>query len=381
MANQQLITYIKTQVANGASMDAIRTALLGAGWADADVNEAMTSVGPAAPVQSAAVQPAMTKPAAAQPISMSTESKPIATQQPAMTGSASPISAVARPQASAQPATVNLSGSGAMGSSPSFKVDEVVFRPEFAGGSGGITPTTMAQMAPVVAGDKKSGGSRIWFFVGVVFILLTLVSGAAAGYFYNANSDLQGRITSLSAQNARLSDQSGVTVKDRKTADEKIAALTDANADLATQLSIFVLPTGTSTVAADRPITIRGTLGSVPIGYTLTTSKGIVLGVKNSKDPKIDALLKPFVGTAAEIDGVIVPGVREITFIGFSGKENNTAKPVATSTMATTTTSVAPNTVKATTTATTTVPVPVPVPSAPAKSATVPASGATSTPK
>ena len=363
MANQQLITYIKTQVANGAVMEAIRTALLGAGWAEADVNEAIAAVAP--PAQTPAAAQPIVPVAAVKPV-VETVKQVVPAEPQMMASPATQVSAAARPQVATQPVTVNLTG--ATSASPSFKVDEVVFHPEFAGASSFDAPTTMAQMAPTVVSGKKTGGSRIWFFVAIIFILFALAGGVVAGFFYTENSDLQGRVTSLSAQNARLADQSGVTVKDRKTTDDKVAALTDVNTDLESQLAIFVLPTGSAPVV-DRSLTIRGKLESVPAGYTLTTSRGIVLQVKNSKDPRIDALLKPFVGTTVTMDGVVTPGVREITFIGFSAKDQKTNAATSTTPTATST-PIVPSTVKVSTSTATTTPVQPVVPVKPTSSST-----------
>lgn len=334
MANQQLITYIRTQVASGAAMEAIRAALVGAGWAEVDVNEAVAFVNSESPAAPLAVKPAEQTvkkvETIGQPASIEQTAKPVASISPSVFQSAG-ISAAKPFNAAAQslaPASSSSTTNVSSGPVSAFKVDEVVFRPEsIAGPNGQAAPTTIAQMAPTIAQNNKSGGSRVWFFVAVFFILLSLASSGVAVFLYSENGNFQGRITSLSAQNARLADESGTSSKDRKVLDERIAALEEANQDLEDQISIFVLPTGGTGQAADRAITIRGRLDVSPAGYVLVTTRGIILQIKNSKDPKVESALKPFLGTVAKVDGVIVPGMREITFIGFMGEKPSEATP------------------------------------------------------
>ena len=56
MQNQQLVDYIKQQLQGGVAKDAVKKALLEAGWPEADVAESMQAAAPAAPATAVAPQ-------------------------------------------------------------------------------------------------------------------------------------------------------------------------------------------------------------------------------------------------------------------------------------------------------------------------------------
>lgn len=57
MANQQLLDYIKQQLAEGVTEEDIKKPLLQNGWGDADINEALSALQPPTPTSSAPIPP------------------------------------------------------------------------------------------------------------------------------------------------------------------------------------------------------------------------------------------------------------------------------------------------------------------------------------
>lgn len=171
--------------------------------------------------------------------------------------------------------------------------------------------------------------------------------GLFAGYLYKNNGDLQTQIENLNGQLSALSGQA-VQPQPQNTNQDQAAltALQDQNNDLNSQLSLFLplkittssvpgaTPSSTPTiVTAVTPVTLKGILTysgatSTPKNtYILTTSKGIMVTVKNSKDTKADAALKPLIGTQVQLTGIQTAGLREITVTEVNGAPLTT--PVA----------------------------------------------------
>jgi hypothetical protein len=169
---------------------------------------------------------------------------------------------------------------------------------------------------------KKSWGS----IAAIVIMLLIIVGmGALSWMLYQNNSMLKAQVMSITTQLNTLSGQQ--TVNSQSLASQ-IAALQDDNKDLDSQLALFTPRSTTSTVT----VTLKGTIGGGgKLNYTLTTSRGIVVNIKNSKDPKIVAALSPLVGIIATLTGTQTPGAKEITVTQVNGVEPS-LPAVATST-------------------------------------------------
>jgi hypothetical protein len=191
MANQQLSDYVKQQLAKGASKESIRSALLGVGWQESDVKEALgETVTPvvAAPVSVSPVQPAAARPAA----SPAQTAVPVAAA-PASVASASPsVSPVKAPVAetikTVQMPDIKASPMVDM-NSPSFRMDEIIFQSE----NKGSTPKTadplkdaaVAKIAPVDA--PKSAPSSSSKLLPALAIIVLAIELAAGGWFYYTN--------------------------------------------------------------------------------------------------------------------------------------------------------------------------------------------------
>jgi hypothetical protein len=72
--------------------------------------------------------------------------------------------------------------------------------------------------------------------------------------------------------------------------------------------------------AKEVSVAVRGTLKAASDGkFTLTTSRNIVFTVKNYKDAKVTAALKPLADQGVTLSGVHAPASLEITVQGVNG--------------------------------------------------------------
>ena len=150
--------------------------------------------------------------------------------------------------------------------------------------------------------------------------------------FYLDSSTLNAQIISLTTQSKSLSVQLAALTKKNTDLTTQLTAFTAENADLNMQLALYAIPmaspkanstassTGVSLIPQPVDITFKGTLGSGGKAfYAVTSSKGLVVSVKNSKDTKVDAVLKPLLGTIVQIMGTHFPGSPEIIVKSVNG--------------------------------------------------------------
>ena len=280
MPNQQLVDYIKGEVQKGVAKEAAKKALVGAGWKEGDVDEALKAVEatPAATVSSPVVSPVAT------PAAVSQLTAPFA----------------------AEP----------------FKVSEIIFKPEPATPVKGGAPAggeadsfeIAGQSALAVGQPKKDMMLKV--IAGALAVLV--VAFAAGGvYIYLQSRDLQANATRLTQENSSLSSQLSALSKEKSDLDVKVASLSADLSDLNEQVLIFAAP---AAPAKEVSVAVRGTLRASSDGkFTLVTSRNIVFTVKNYKDAKVTAALKPLADQGVTLSGVHAPASLEITVQGVNG--------------------------------------------------------------
>lgn len=295
MANQQLNDYVRQQLKLGVSRDAIRSALLGSGWTEADASEAFRLIaGDAAgsPGASAPVVP------------------------PVVPGAGTPIATRDIFQSKAEP-MFQPKGSGKAEPVPEIKEVKKESKPVSATEPVSIT---MPRAASEPASPQRfSGGLIINVVFGVVVVGLLIVGGL----LYKKNVDLAAQVAALTTQNSDISEENANLTQIVNDLQSQVSSLSAENGDLEAQLSIFVIPQTTPT--APLAVTARGTLaGGDGAPYSVTTNKGIVVYVKNSKDAAVDAALTPFKDKAVEISGTHAAGSRDITVTSVNGQAIST---------------------------------------------------------
>jgi hypothetical protein len=297
MANQQLIDYVKSQLALGVGKEAVRGELAQAGWAKEDIDDSMK----AEEVVSAATPASSTR----QPVS------------PAWQGSQS--EGVAQKSAQISPNTISVSD---------------------------LIPGSQLEMAPTAnmkmfSGKKEKEEKKVQstnvshasshlpkFHASIAVIVLTVVSLAFAGgaaYFYMQGKDLQEKSVVLGTANDTMSTKIAslnAQVSDLTKAGDDLKAqlgtLTSEKDELAKYLVFFVAPAGSS---GDLPVTAKGALsGGGKVLYALTLENGIRLSIVNSKDAKVDGAFKALASTSSvEISGTHTPGFRDVTVTAVNG--------------------------------------------------------------
>ncbi|MFH1246155.1 MAG: hypothetical protein V1489_00035 [Candidatus Liptonbacteria bacterium] len=276
MVNQQLQDYVNEQLKVGVSKEAIRGALIEAGWQEKDVNEAMRIV-PAVRPMVDAVKPM------APAIKVSSPGSVSSLNISAVKASASPIT-VAK---SVEPMSFGSSSFNAIGFS--------------------------APMAKTPGGGKHR-------LVDIVMGLLILVLAATATAFFIQNMNLtkQGTIFQTD-RDAALSSASDLRQQLEKIRGDMDVLRAD-NRDLTEQMSIFA-----STQASGvEQIDVQGMLVGPATAsglFTLQTSKGIMLSLKNSRDANVSKLLEPYLNKVLAITGMHAVGSKEITITAINGTE------------------------------------------------------------
>ncbi len=286
MQNQQLVDYIKQQLQGGVQKDAVKKALLDAGWPQADVDDSVKAAEPAGAAAAATTSPAV----------------------------ASPGFNLA--------ASMTAGGQGAQKGAADVKS----FAPKETAIKSFGTPDGQDD-----DGEKpRHSWTRIAMSVmGAVIVILL----GAMGYVYYS---LNGKISAASGESASAAGQA-------QTLQQQLLKFTDDNAALSSQIAtlrqenqgvmdelLFFSPD--KDPAADYSLT--GAIGGTTGAYTLTTAHHILISVKNSKDAKVIAALGPLVGQNAMLTGKRTPGIPEITISAVNGAAlvaATTTPPAATS--------------------------------------------------
>jgi hypothetical protein len=265
MANQQLIDYIKQQMQLGVPKDSIKQTLVTSGWPEGDIQEGFTAI----------AGPAVSQPQA----------------------SASVVSAV-------QPVTSDIREPAQ--SSPAIRKAESTFQPK------------MESYVPSEIKPQASGrGMRSFVLPGVMGLAIVGLL-AATGYLYTQNSSLSGDISSRSLSNSDLSVQLSAAMQEKTNLATDVAKLKDEAADANSHFILLIDSGATSSPPVS--ISIRGTLkGDDKTPYTLTTSKGLIVGLRNHRAANVASTLKPLAGTSVLISGTAIPGSKEVLVQSVNG--------------------------------------------------------------
>lgn len=293
MVNQQLKDYIDEQVRVGVSRDAIKSALLEAGWNAAEVGEAMG--GGMSPVQHMdAVKPAM--PAAV---------RPVQTQQPVMRN---PQPVASQPMQPSQPRMMSTVSAKPMAS--------------MAAPSMGVT----ASDRPLA---RKSGHRMIDLVMGVSIFIL----GMAATWFAINNSNLDSALGLAESEHETVVNEAASLRTNNQALQAENVALAEERDDLASQLGVLV----STRTSGEEAVSIKGILGVAgdKAPYTLRASSGLVVTLKNSRTAGLEAMLKDSLGELVQIEGTHVVGSKDITVLTVNGFEP--AAPVTASSTASST--------------------------------------------
>jgi hypothetical protein len=323
MVQDQLLDYISSQMKLGVSRDAIKSALVTAGWVSADVEDTLkklegsgaTAMQPGSPSSAKPAQSASAMSAAAKP----GEPQMIRVSDLVSNTSVAPVTSV----------TTKATMSSGIGMA---KNDTTKF-------AGKISGNTFEAASPAMS--SGSSGGKKGLIMGAIGGIIILGLAGLAWYFYSGNAGLAAQVASLTSDSATVKAQL-TTLQSQLDASStgfaaQIATLTDANADLALNLSFYAAPIdgSSSTAATPLSVTISGWLsGGGKAPYAITTPRGAKIFVLNSADAKIGPQLKPIVGHTVQLAGTYVPGSDEITV---SSVTDLTPAPVASTTPATAT--------------------------------------------
>lgn len=322
MVQDQLVEYISSQLKLGVSRDAIRAALVAAGWATADIDDTLKQVESENDAKQAPAVPLGSGSPGVGSSSGGTETDPAAAK------------------ASAEPKTIRVSDLISAGPATPAP-PSVPKRPDgnVAGGDGKGKNTLLSlgakakeakePPAETVKEGKKAGwGGRIMLIAGIILIVAL---GGLAGYLYFQNNGLATKISSLSNVSASVSTKIA-TLNGNITAlnasntalTAQVQSLTTENSDLMENLSFVALPpassTGTSTPAA-ASVSVSGTLAKNKTSYVLTTQYGVQVYIKNSADKAVAAALAPLAGGTSTVTlaGTHVPGSAYLTVTSVNG--------------------------------------------------------------
>lgn len=319
--NQQLKEYVDQQVKVGVSKDVIKSALLEAGWQESDINQAMAGFEPSSAGAGAARPVETAKPVEIKPVG----AKPIEPKPSDVASLLSKLSTGSGTQEKSSPVSFVTSDIFQAKNEPVFESKGVAPQTSFPGNKPQISSAAEGM------GAESSDNFFKKPIVPIILGALSLLFAAAAGIFYVQNSGLQTELNSVNQENVSLNAKLSSFASDRNILTDQIASLNQTVNDLSNQLSVFAVPSGTST--AEAPVDIKGALsGGGKSLYSVTTAKAIVVYVKNSKDIRVDGTLKPLVGNQVEISGTHMAGSNFVTVTSINGKPPVLIQPASTST-------------------------------------------------
>ncbi len=315
MIQNQLIDYINAQMKLGVTRDAIRSALVGAGWNAADVDDTLKSMdspkaGAAGPAASgakaaggAAAEPQVIKVSDLVSASPSLGQSPVSPASPSAMPSGTAFKDTAKSPLTG-PASLSAAKPSAIASMPIGK------------------PIT-ASSSPI-GGGMGSRASRGALITEVILGILFVVAGGLAGFLYYQNSSLTGQLSALNGQSAKVNLQLS-TLQSQAAASSsaltgEVGTLSGDIEELKNELAFYAVPLNESTTATSTLVT-----GTVALGargsYIITGAYGAKITVENSKASSTIAALTPLVGTstATQFTGTSVPGSGIITLTGVNG--------------------------------------------------------------
>lgn len=287
---------------SGLSRDAVKSALVSAGWVAADVEDTIKKVetsGAGKPA-AATVASAMASPSMSSPASMSGASSFPKTGE-------------------AQAVRVSDLISGTDAAKNIAKEDKKTS--SFMASAAAMKPAAMTMSDASVGGAGKSGKLML---IGA--IVLIVIFAGLAGFFFFQNQSLSGKVSSLTAESAGITTQlSTLTAQvNASTTDfmHQIDVLNATNKELAQDLSFYAIPPSLSGGVTSTAVEATGMLtGGGKVSYLLTTLHGARIVVTNSKDPRVVTALQPLVGSTSTVTiaGAYVPGAPVITVTAVNG--------------------------------------------------------------
>jgi hypothetical protein len=308
MVQQQLVDYIGAQIKLGASRDAIKGALVSAGWQTGDVEDSFKKI------DGVSSQPAA-----------------VASAAPASFGGASAARPVAMGGVTGASANSFFSKSSSSAAAPASDTPVIRMSDLVSTSSGSMaTSTSMAKKPAMSAGPTsptQSMGkkSMLGTIALIVCIVLILGLGGLAGYLYTQNTSLSAKASSLMAvsgtvtsQMSSLTAQVGALTASSTVDANTIAGLISANTELTKELSFYAVPAGSTPTSSD--LSITGSLGITGSKmYILVGSFGGRITIANSKDPKVVAVLAPLVSSSTQLTGTYTPGSDMMTVTAVNG--------------------------------------------------------------
>lgn len=282
MVNQQLSDYVNGQLKLGVSKEAVRSALLDAGWPSADVKEVLGDVVLVRPMD--AVKPAA-------PIS-SAASSPIKNYN-----STEPIVVPTRVQPAAGPQIKFFENTPK-------KTEKQITEPLSLNSV--ITPHSTA---------KLSWKHRLAHMVmGIIILAL----GATGASLFIKNSNLAEKLGVSDREVSVIKSDFDALKNKNAEFEAKIQSLETEKTDAETHLKFFFSESGAT---ANETVKVTGVI-SKPTGknpYTLTTARGMVITLKNSREAAVEELLIQRIGTNVDLIVTHNLGSREAVIVEING--------------------------------------------------------------
>jgi hypothetical protein len=285
MVQPQLTEYISSQVKLGVSRQAIKSALVGAGWAETDVEDTLKKVEEASKLAAAAM----------------------------------PTKSVAAPQSVRMSDLISASAWPAAGSMASGALKKSDSKSE--------PPLDLAKAKmpkEMVFSPKAGGGATMKIVMGILILGLA----GLAGFFYSQNSSLGARVAKVASESAdvaaraaTLNNQVKALTASTTALAAEVASLTAENAELRANLSFAAVPPISSGAPSSETVSISGRLTGGKSSFTLTTPYGVLVFVQNAKDAKVSAALTPLLTSTSSValTGTHVPGSQNITVTAVNG--------------------------------------------------------------
>jgi cell division protein FtsB len=304
MVQESLVEYISSQLKLGVARATVKSALIGAGWADADVEDTLKKVegaakpaAPAAPAMAAKPSPAFVSP--------SQLGKPSDAQ-------AIRVSDLLSASSAASPSKPSLTITPAMSSS-AVKNQTTA------------KPTMMKDMAVATQPMKKGGSAAMKIIAIVVIVILAGLSG----YFFWQNMALASKVTSLNSMSTSITDsvtsltsQVAALNASSSALSAEVTSLTAENTDLKANLSFATVPPLSAGAPTSETVSLTGALTGTKTSFTLTTQYGVIAFVANAKTAAVAAALSPLLtstSTQVTLTGTHVPGSQYLTVTAVNG--------------------------------------------------------------
>lgn len=286
MLQQQIVDYAKSQLKLGVGREAIKNALLAAGWTSGDVDDSLV----AAEASGNQSSPAVTAPAGPK---IAFEPSKEFVKIPAQEKTTTVVVSDLIPKSAEKPIEAKQ------------KKEE--------------RPVKLGEISVV----KKTSFGKTLVANIALGVIATLAVAAAAFFYLGKTSATQELLAAKSENNsftqkvADLNSQITSLTSNVTGLGTELDNLKKENQAVALELSFFAAPTGATQTNFSN---LKGTLGGKNI-YTIKTARGSVLTIKNSKDAAVINALKPLLGQEATLSGSYIPGSRELTVSNVNGTD------------------------------------------------------------